>query len=197
MYPEISEPPQIVDAEVSALYPLNCGSGINLRAIVITKESGDDSWVAKLYSRDWDGEELDVVFVEESSDGKNQITTSVKHQLREHDVVTLGNLSPGGGEIEVLRIIDEYTFVVDSSFTHILTTDDGVTIQLVMSTARKEHYLVKSLSSTANVARHDGDLPYRNLDAPDNTGQLRKIYITFDTEGEYTVTFRMTAHDAY
>ena len=43
MYPEISEPPQIVDAEAGELYPLNCGTGVNLRAIVITKEGGDDS----------------------------------------------------------------------------------------------------------------------------------------------------------
>ena len=196
MYPEITQPPQTVDVtDVNDLYALDCGSNVDLRAIVVTKDDGDPSWSVSFYSRNWDTAPLDIVLIEEASDGKQQITTSTKHGFVAGDPVSIGSLSPGGGDWNVLRVIDDYTFVIDQDFIYVV--GQGGTIQLSLSDARRAHFLVKTISATANVARHDGELPYRNQEAMDNTGQPRKIYALFDTEGEYVVSIRMLSPDCY
>jgi hypothetical protein len=131
-----------------------------------------------------------------------QITTAVPHRLVDGDTVTLGSVSPGGGDFRVVRVLDAHTVVINQSFIEVRSGDavsPAGTLRLVMTTARKAHYLVKSLSASSNIARYDGTsgLTYRNQDAMDNTGQPRKIYAEFDTTGDYTVTFKMAAHDAY
>lgn len=180
----------VVDADLFVPVPFPAMVTVGRLAIV---KAGGGAFTINLYNRRMISDTIDIQLIRKaeelggSGNPATQVAVASAHGLQPGDTVTIAGCSNASydGDYSVLRVVDNFTVVLDVDFIDLIRGAAGDSGTLAHATPSAEWPLFKCATVTEAGWTNPAAFDYNNQDPDDNTGAPRIIWAKASATGDY------------